>query len=329
MKFRTEIENFIANFDINLHSKNLFIGSCFSNNIGDILYKNKFQTLINPYGVLYNPKSIYNSLEFIIKNKKFKQSDLFYYNNNWISFNHHGSFSGNNADKVLENINLKNNLANKFLKISDFIFITFGTSYTYKLIETNKIVANCHKINPNKFERELLSVENIFSDYKKIINKLKYFNPKLKIIFTVSPIRHLKDGLHQNQISKSTLILAINKINKEFSNTYYFPSYEIINDDLRDYRFYKNDLTHISNFAINYIWEKFTQFYFKNSTIAYLEKINKIIKAVNHKPFNKTSAEHQKFIKKTLYKINKLEKDFNINFSDEKEILQKNINKIL
>ncbi len=321
MNFRTEIKISKSEFDINYNSKIFFIGSCFTDNIGNYFKKLKFDTLINPYGVLYNPESIYNTINFIIENKKFKESDLLKFNDKWISLNHHGSFSDTQLNKILNKINTENTKAHIFLKQTDFLFITFGTSWIFRYNETKKTVANCHKIPAKKFTREILSVNNIINNYNKLITNVTKFNPKIKIIFTVSPIRHLKDGAHQNQISKSTLFLAINELNKKFNNTSYFPSYEIVNDDLRDYRFYKDDLTHLTDFTINYIWEKISEKYLKKDTINKISEIDKIIKAVNHKPYNKDSDEYKKFIIDTLKKINKFEENLKLDFSTERNIL--------
>ena len=324
MKFRTEIKISKSDFDINFNSKIFLIGSCFIDNIGNIFLKNKFKTLINPYGVLYNPKSIYKSLNFIIDNKKFDKNDLINFNNKWLSLDHHGSFSDINLQNTLDKINNSNNIAHNFLKQTNFLFITFGTSWVYRYNQTNKIVANCHKIPAKEFTREILSVTQIIEDYSILIKKIQKINSKLKIIFTVSPIRYLKDGMHQNQISKSILFIAINEINKFFNNTHYFPSYEIVNDDLRDYRFYKDDLTHLTDFTVNYIWEKLSEKYFTKDTENKISEIDKIIKAVNHKPFNNQSIEYKNFKNDILKKINNFEEKLNLDFSNEKEILLNN-----
>ena len=323
MNFRTEIKILKSEFDINYSSNIFFIGSCFSDNIGNYFKKYKFKTLINPYGVLYNPKSVFNTLNFIIDNKTFDKTDLLNFNDKWISLNHHGSFSDYNLNTSLEKINSETSKSNDFIQKTNFLFITFGTSWVYRYNETKKIVANCHKIPAKKFTRELLTVEQIVNDYKNLIQKITKLNHNIKIIFTVSPIRHLKDGLHQNQISKSILFVAINELNKTFENTFYFPSYEIINDDLRDYRFYKNDLTHLTDFAINYIWEKISKKYFKQNTKNKINEIDKILKAVNHKPYNKNSIEYKKFISDILQKIENIENNLKLDFTNERIVLSK------
>ncbi len=321
MNFRTEIKISKPDFDINFNSNIFFIGSCFSDNTGNYFKKYKFKTLINPYGVLYNPESVSNSLNYIIDNKKFTETDLIKFNGKWLSLDHHSSFSDANLNTVIDKINKSTNKAHNFIKQTGFLFITLGTSWVYRYNETNKIIANCHKIPAKKFTRELLTTDHIVNNYKILIKKITEINPQIKIIFTVSPIRHLKDGLHQNQISKSILFVAINELNKIFDNTSYFPSFEIINDDLRDYRFYKDDLTHITYFAINYIWKKISIKYFTQDTQNKINEIDKILKAVNHKPYDKNSAEYKKFISDILNKIYTFETNLKLNFTDEKKIL--------
>ena len=318
MDFRTQIEIKKSDIDIDYDSNILFIGSCFSNNIGLILKDNKFNTLINPFGVVYNPISIYNSLNFLISNKLFTDKDLFFDGNLYNSFYHHSSFSNTNKENCLNHINTNINKAHKYLQQTNFLFITFGTSWVYEHFETNKIVSNCHKLPAKEFKRYRLTVAEITTLYNKLIQKLKTINPTLKIIFTVSPIRHWKDGAHQNQLSKATLHLAIDEIINSTNNCFYFPSYEIIMDDLRDYRFYASDMLHINEIGVNYIWEKFSDTYFTDKTKNYKNQINKIIAAKNHKPFNPKSIEYQKFAQNQLNKISELSKlELNIDFSNE------------
>ena len=291
---------------ISYSDKIMLIGSCFTDNIGKYFSDLLFDVEINPFGVLYNPLSIKNSLEILIQKKPFSELNIHHHNNLWFSFSHHSKFSNLDKNICLEKINPKIITASDFLKKTKFLFITFGTSWVYEWKETGEIVSNCHKISNKKFNRKLLTVNQIIDNYKIFIEKLKEFNPKINIVFTVSPIRHLKDGAVYNQLSKSTLIVAIHQLKKKFSNVSYFPSYEIIMDDLRDYRFYKSDMTHINNIGVEYIWENFKKVYFSDKTTKYFKEIEKINKTLNHKPKNPNSKEYNDLIKKNKEKLKEL-----------------------
>lgn len=319
-KFRTEIIVKQSRYNIDYNSKIITIGSCFSENIGNLLSINKFSTLINPFGILYNPYSIKECLNKIIDNYIFKNKDLIQFQDKWYSFYHHGKFSDESHDILLEKINLSINNSNEYLKKADYILITFGSAYVYEYINESLIVANCHKIPSKSFRQYMLDLDNITNLWFELINKLTLFNPNIKIIFTVSPIRYLKYGIEMNQLSKSILIVMINKLKNNFSNIDYFSSYEIFMDDLRDYRFYKSDMIHPSDFAIDYIWEKFSQSYFNQATTELLEQIKSIILASKHKPRNPSSKEHKKFLESQINKIESIKSKYNfIDFSKELE----------
>lgn len=322
MNFRTvvHLEENIEKID---YTKNImFLGSCFAENIGDIFKLNKFNVSVNPYGIVYNPISVANVLNSIISDKSFLDSDFIISNDIWYSFLHHGKFSNTCKSRLLEDLISQKQKAYNFLKQTDVLIITLGTSWVYENIETSTVVSNCHKLPSSMFNRYRLSVDDISETYTDLIEKLKLLNPKLRIIFTVSPIRHLKDTAHGNQMSKSVLLLAIDKIVSNFSNIEYFPSYEIVMDELRDYRFYKDDMIHISDFAVQYIWERFRNMYFSIETENTMKEICKIIKSINHRPTDALSPQYSKFLTKTLHKLNNLiERYPHINFSDEKKSL--------
>ncbi|RLD60127.1 MAG: GSCFA domain protein [Bacteroidetes bacterium] len=321
--FRTNIEIPKTDSKITYNSKIFFIGSCFTENIGDKLFELKFPVEINPFGIQYNPKSVKNSLGFLIDKKLFIQDDIHFANEQWFSFYHHSKFSNSDKEKCLFNINEKIKQASEFLEKTNIIFITFGTAWVYQLRDTKEIVSNCHKLPANKFNRFLLDVDDIYQDYLILIEKLFEINNNLKIVFTISPIRHLKDGAVGNQISKSTLILAVNKLKERFDNVEYFPSYEIMMDDLRDYRFYSQDMFHINETAINYIWHKFSDTYFDENTKKLMSRIEKIIRNKNHKPFNPKSEEYKDFLKNNLEKVNQLLKEYPyLNLDEEKEFFK-------
>ena len=307
MKFRTEIKIKKASFDINHKSKIMFLGSCFTENIGNILKKYKFNIDINPFGILYNPLSVKKSLEILLNNETFSESDLVKRDDIWHSFSHHSRFSGIKKTEVLENINTQLAVSSEFLRKANYLFITFGTAWTYFLKEDNEVVSNCHKFPAKDFERKLIEIDFIVSEMKSILDKLLAQNKNLKIIFTVSPIRHWKDGANGNQISKATLLLAIQKLRKEYYSASYFPSYELVIDDLRDYRFYADDMLHPNDLAVEYIREKFAECYFSSSTKEINKEIVAISKAESHRPFNPNSESHQKFLQKLNKRIEKLQ----------------------
>ncbi|GAI96735.1 unnamed protein product, partial [marine sediment metagenome] len=230
----------------------MFIGSCFTESIGGKLNDYKFPVDINPFGIIYNPSSVGKSLELLIGEKEFTIDDLFFYNGKWLSFFHHSSFSDKDPELCLSRINAKITESREFLKKAGFLFITFGTAWVFEWKESGETVSNCHKISALKFNHKLLAVEDILENYKTLIHKLLRFNPQLKIIFTVSPIRHWKDGAEGNQVSKAILLLSAHQLLKKFQSVSYFPAYEIIMDDLRDYRFYSDDMIHLNSVAIDY-----------------------------------------------------------------------------
>jgi len=316
--FRTVMKAKSFNFDISYHSKMMFIGSCFTENIGNKLKKLKFKVNINPFGIIYNPISVAKSLDFIIENKQFKDSDLFFHNEYWHSYSHHGKFSQIEKKKSLDLINISISDSLRFLKDTDFLFITLGTAWIYTHVKTNKIVANCHKVTAFEFEKRILNEHEIVSVYNEFINKIRLINPKLKIIFSVSPVRHLKDGFSENFLSKAILRTAIEKIIKNNSAAYYFPAYEILNDDLRDYRFYNSDLVHPNEQATMYIFDFFKTGFFSNETEILIDRVQKIISARNHKLFNSGTEQSKKFIISSLKEIENLKKKYSfLNLDDE------------
>ncbi len=262
-----------------------------------------FHTSVNPFGILYNPASISKSIQTILNFKQYDASDLFEYQGLYHSFDHHGKFSGSSPEKVVEKINKEVKDANDYLKDATILIITFGTAFAYSLKSTDTVVSNCHKLPEKTFNRKRLGINEIVENWKVLINQLKQYNPALKLMFTVSPIRHWKDGAHENQLSKSTLLLAIDELTNQYPHCCYFPSYEIMMDELRDYRFYAGDMLHPSDLAIEYIWEKFSYTFFEKSTFILLDEWFKIKQALEHKPFNPDSEEHKKFLSRTGIKL--------------------------
>ena len=282
MKFRTEIPTPKYPFNINYQNKLMLVGSCFSDHIGNFFQEMRFDTLSNPFGTLFNPVSIANALKMCMNPELFNEQHIDFFNEKWISYAHHGKFSHPDKETFLQNIRQNLDKAHDFLNSANYLFITFGTAYCYRLIERDLIVANCHKIPANQFEKQLLTIEQIVGLYQDLLEQLRQFNPQLKIVFTVSPVRHLADGFHENQISKSTLHLSVNQL-VENTNTFYYPSYEMVQDDLRDYRFYAADLCHPSDAAITYIREKLTEALFTPETQERMKEVVKGNKAQGHR----------------------------------------------
>jgi hypothetical protein len=306
----------------------MLFGSCFSENIGQKLIDLKFKVDMNPFGILYNPESIANSLKLLLKNQTFTESDLFFDQGLWNSFYHHSRFSDVNREMALEKINSRIKLSAEFLKTADFLMITFGTAWVYELISTGQIVSNCHKIPAKQFNRFRLGVNEISEAYHHLLDELWKFNPNLKIIFTVSPIRHWKDGAVENQVSKSTLILSIERLitGIENRNCSYFPSYEIMMDELRDYRFYAEDMIHLSPVATDYIFDRFSKFLISKESMNLVDNVMKIRKAVMHRPVNSSSVEYKKNLLLNMDKINKLTLCFPyLNFEQEKSSLKQKL----
>jgi len=299
---------------IDYNAKILLLGSCFSENIGDKLNYFKFQTSQNPFGILFHPKAIENLVTNAINEKKYLPEDLIFQNERWHSFDAHSSLSTTDKNELLANLNSAIIATNKKLKEATHIIITLGTSWVYRFIETDVIVANCHKIPQKKFLKTLLSVDEITKSLKTTISHLKSVNKNIHILFTVSPVRHLKDGFTENMQSKSHLITAIHSIMKT-KNSSYFPSYEIMMDELRDYRFYAEDMIHPNKTAINYIWERFAETRISESSKLTMKEVETIQKGISHRPFNENSEQHQKFLTNLEIKKEKLNSIFNfINF---------------
>ncbi|MBN2669031.1 MAG: GSCFA domain-containing protein [Bacteroidales bacterium] len=315
MLFRTEIKSKPSAFQIDYQSKILMIGSCFSDNIGNKLKSSNFDVLSNPFGVLYNPISVATALRNILNNKQYNKSDLFVDQGLHHSFDHHSMFSDLDETVTLYRIKEASSTASNHLKETQFLFLTFGTAFVYELKETRQIVSNCHKLPAKLFDHYLLKPEAIVEIYSSLINNLNQFLPNLQIILTVSPVRHWKDGAHENQISKSILHYSIHQLEQIFENVSYFPSYELLMDDLRDYRFYEQDLIHPNNLAVDYIYEHFQSTYFNASTLKLEQDILKIKKALQHRPFNPESESHLKFLKQVDLQIQTLKNRFpNIHF---------------
>lgn len=290
------------------YSDNIFlIGSCFTDHIGRRLDEMKFSVLQNPNGILFDPSSVSKSLCSYIDNKQYDQADLFYLNELWQSWNHHSIFSGMVAEEVLETINLSQSKAYSFLKKTNWLIITLGSSFSYRLIENEQPVANCHRAPGQWFEKHLLSSQDTIVLLEESIEKLKLFNPGLKIIFTVSPVRHIRDGVVENNRSKARLIEAVHYLVEKHSHTHYFPAYELVIDILRDYRFYDIDLVHPNYAATEFVFNKFEKSFIDEEVHVYMEEIKKISNGYKHKPFQPNTESHKLFLQNTLQQVKNLQ----------------------
>ncbi|CAG0966304.1 MAG: GSCFA domain-containing protein [Bacteroidetes bacterium] len=310
MEFRTQILPKELKHKINYQKPCVSIGSCFATNMGEKLLASKFNILINPFGIIYNPVSIANTIIRSTQCQYYNEQELIYFNHKFISLDHHGEYSSADKSDCLEKINSAILKTNTALKNASHLFITLGTAWIYKHLQQNKVAANCHKIPQKEFEKTMLSSEEIIGELQKAIYECRKINNSINIVFTLSPVRHLNDGFVENQLSKSILHFAIQQIIREADDCHYFPAYEIMMDDLRDYRFYKEDMLHPNETAIQYIWEKFCQASIEKKSLALLPKIEEIRKALQHLPFSQHSEEYKKFALTSLQKIELVKKDF-------------------
>lgn len=300
---------------INYESKILLIGSCFSENIGNKLEYFKFQNLQNPFGILFHPKAIETLIENGINHKEYSENDIFFNNEQWHCFEAHSKLSNPSKEVLLKNLNKQIKLTNKQIQECTHIIITIGTAWVYHSNETDSIVANCHKLPQKQFSKQLLSVDTIFKSLDSLVSLIRGVNKSTTVLFTVSPIRHIKDGFVKNMQSKSHLITAIHQVSNIENNAFYFPSYEIMMDELRDYRFYADDMIHPNQTAINYIWERFQQVWVSDEASKIMDKVDAIQKGLKHKPFNPNSESHKSFLQTLEEKIGVLIEDFpHINF---------------
>ncbi|MFV0545680.1 MAG: GSCFA domain-containing protein [Bacteroides sp.] len=329
MNFRTSVD-LPVDFPGVTHAEHLLaLGSCFAENIGGRLADAKFSIDLNPFGIVYNPLSVAQVLREVIAKRSYGPDDLFFYNDCWHSRMHHGVFSSSSQEEALRQINGRIETAHLNFPKTDWLMITLGTSYVYEERESGWIVSNCHKRPEKAFIRRRLSVDEVVETYREVLGDCFSRSSHLKVLFTVSPIRHLRDGLTANQLSKSVLLLAVDQLKTDFPDrVFYFPSYEIVNDELRDYRFYADDMVHPSSLAVHYLWEQFSTMAFSVETCRVIESIEEIRRALAHKPFHPESETYQRFIHQTDQKIEQLIHKYpNLDFQKEKELCRIRLNR--
>ncbi|MEL1246439.1 GSCFA domain-containing protein [Flavobacterium helocola] len=312
MQFTTKIPIQKSSFPIDYDSKIMLLGSCFAENMGEKFDYFKFQATTNPFGIIFNPVSLEKLIRRSVEKRKFTENDIFFHNDLWHCFEVHSELSNSDKDAFLESLNDLIRSTNKHLSDSTHIIITLGTSWVYRNIASNEIVANCHKVTQKEFTKELLSIQQIEESIESIISLVHSVNSNCKFIFTVSPVRHIKDGFVENTLSKAHLIAAIHSVlNRKFStslelttqNNIYFPAYEIMMDELRDYRFYTEDMLHPNQTAVDYIWIQFFENYISESQFGLMNDICSIQKGLKHRPFNPNTESHQKFLHQLELKI--------------------------
>ena len=302
MKFHFEFDIKKSPRPILHQHKLLLMGSCFTENIGEKLRRHKFTVLENPNGILFNPVSVSEAIESYITHQQVTEADIFQHNETWHSWKHHSRYSGVTAFECLQKINESNSAAHHYLKETDQLLITLGSAWLYTLTDkaantkTGSVAANNHKAPADWFQKRLMKADEVCDVLGEMLQKLSLFNPHLQIIFTISPVRHLREGVIENNRSKAVLIQAVHQLIENFENLYYFPAYELVIDDLRDYRFYAEDLVHPNYQATQYVWQKFTEACMNEETRALMKEIAEINLAYQHKPFNALTSHHHKFL---------------------------------
>ena len=311
MQFTTKITIPKRNTPIDYNSKIVSLGSCFAENMGEKFEYYKFQNSVNPFGIIFNVVSLEKLIQRSIEKEYFTEEDIFFHNDLWHCYEVHSELSNSNKELFLKSLNTLIDTTNNQITKSTHIIITLGTSWIYRNIESSEVVANCHKVPQKQFTKELLSVEVLEQSVQNIISLVGSVNPNAKFIFTVSPVRHVKDGFVENQQSKTHLIASLhNAFDFQLSTFNYFPSYEIMMDELRDYRFYAADMLHPNQTAIDYIWQRFSETYFEENTVKIINEVETIQKGLAHRPFNIESEIHQKFLQNLSNKIVNLAKQF-------------------
>lgn len=310
MNFTTKISIPKSTKPIDYNSKIVLLGSCFTESMGEKFEYFKFKNTVNPFGIIFNPVSIERLIERVVNQIQFSPNDIFFHNESWHCYEVHSELSHSNKNEFLKILNTIIEYTYQQITQSTHIIITYGTSWVYKLSSTNEVVANCHKIHKNQFNKEILSVKTIAKSIQNTIDLIQKLNPKVNFIFTISPVRHIKDGFVENQQSKAHLISALPSAIYHLESAIYFPSYEIMMDELRDYRFYAEDMLHPNQVAINYIWIKFFENFVNEKEFLAMQQVCDIQKSLQHKPFNPDSESHQQFLSKLQSKIALIQKQF-------------------
>lgn len=307
MLFRTEINITPLNQSISYGDGILFLGSCFADEVGSLCRGLGFNAMVNPFGVLYNPVSIANAVQRLHSGKPYTQKEVIKVGEEfYCTFSHNTDFWNSSEEALINNVNGHLAEAHEHFVHCKWIVLSIGTAWVYRYCATQEVVANCHKLPSQLFDRHCLSIE----DASKCLSNVLQPFPDKQFIFTVSPLRHLKDGLHGNQLSKSTLLLAVDQVCERFANAHYFPAYEILLDELRDYRFYKEDMVHPMDQAIRYIWEKFVEYAINPSEKLAMQAATELKLMLQHKPLFLESEAYRKFERQRQQKARELAERF-------------------
>ncbi|MFN5646776.1 MAG: GSCFA domain-containing protein [Sphingobacteriales bacterium] len=309
MEFRRAFQVPPLKEQLNIRHGVMLVGSCFTDHLGNKLQQHRFSTLQNPHGILFNPVSLARSVTSYIEKKHYNKNDLFFQQEWWTSWDHHSQYSHADPEVLLEMINRSQDEAHLFLQKAKWLVLTVGSAWVYQLAE-GSIVANCHKVPTDKFQKRLLPVEEVLAVLDNMVHRLFMYNPGLRIIFTISPVRHLRDGFVENNRSKAVLIQAVHHLVEKFEGLFYFPAYELIIDDLRDYRFYAEDMVHPNYLATSYVWEKFSESCIDEESRKFIKEIAPINAALAHKPFQPDSNAHKLFRQKQVEKLLQLQSSY-------------------
>ena len=330
MQFHSEFQIDKLEPSIQHQHQLMLVGSCFTENIGEKLRKHKFRVLENPNGIVFNPVSVAETVINIIQNKQYTHDDLFTLNDGWHSWQHHSRFSGITPAETIQKINDSTKTAHVYLKNADYLLITLGSAWVYTFTEKavnaklGTVAANNHKAPANWFSKHLMNAGQVMAVLGTMLDQLGGFNPHIKVIFTISPVRHLREGMINNNRSKAVLIQAVHDLIGTLPKLHYFPAYELVIDDLRDYRFYAEDLVHPNYAATNYVWDKFVEACMNEETRQLMKRIAEINLAYQHRPFNPSSEQHKKFLQSFHQKTKHLQEQHNyLDFAAELEFFSK------
>jgi GSCFA family len=312
VNLRTELVIPRSSWSLDLKDPLLTLGSCFAATVGNRLAENKFIAHVNPFGTTYHPLAIDRLLSYAVTPDYPPAETYISRDDLWFSYDLHSSLFAEDDESLTEKIRLRVNEVHAFLRRARVLIITWGTAWLYDLAESGRPVANCHRMPSGNFRRRLVNVEEIVESFLRTERRLRSVNPQLKIILTVSPVRHLKDSLQLNSVSKSILRVACHRIQEMVKDVSYFPAFELMMDDLRDYRFYQLDLIHPSTLAEDYIWKRFSETYFSPDVIAFLEQWIPVRQALSHRAFQPASREHQAFLRRTLDELEKLRRTVDV-----------------
>jgi hypothetical protein len=304
--FRTDVSVSASGYAFDIKNNVFTIGSCFADAIGSRLQKYKWGIAVNPFGAIYNPVSIHKVIEILIEQQSLPENSYVESQDVHSNFFFHSKMSSVSHEGLRQMIGSRIASGHEQIKQSDRLIITYGTAFVHSRNDTGEVVGNCHKLNSSLFTKTLLDVEDVTTSFKEMFAKVKLINPSLKIILTVSPVRHTKETLELNSVSKSVLRVACHEIVKGNNDVEYFPAYEIMMDDLRDYRFYKPDMIHPTEQAEDYIFDKFSASYINVRSQEFMKAWDEILSALAHKPFNPMTPKHQEFLKKVLKKLDEI-----------------------